>query len=161
MDRLLLATTALLLLSAGCTTYNSPVTQPTEHAPSTASFESTGTPCSGELQVSFWGLNEESFWASDVVRVTYTIPANESVLLVTYVDGNVSGVDTPGSAGVHADGATLELDAAYSGAHQLQVVAYDDVNENDRLDVGTDRPCLDEGEIVQAGPTEIDYSRFE
>ncbi len=161
MRRLLLATIALVVLSAGCTTYTGPVSKTTEQSPATATFESAGTPCSEELQVSFWGLNEKAHWDSDTVRVAYTVPANESVLLVSYVDGAVSGVESSDSEGVHADGATLELDSAYSETHEVQVVIYDDVNGNGQLDGDTDRPCLNDGEIVQAGPKEIDYSRFE
>lgn len=159
MRRELIAVTALIILIAGCNTGGVPSSPTTTVSPATQDFRSSGVPCSDELEIGFWGLNEEQFWDQDVVRVTYTIPSNLDVLLVTYVDGTVSGVDSPNS-GDHADGASLELNSTYSGKHIVRVIVFEDNNENRILDANTDSPCLNDGDVVQAGPKEIDFSRF-
>lgn len=155
-----LAATALLILTAGCTTVSGPSAPTTTESPTKEDFTSSGVSCSDDLWIEFWRLNEEQFWEQDVVRVTYTVPSNTSILFVTYVDGAVSGVDSPASPGEHADGAIFELDSAYSGKHTVQVVVFQDTNDNGQYDTDADSPCLNDDEVVQAGPRVIDFNGY-
>jgi len=164
---------ALLVLLAGCATTSGPGSEPgASPAESTIATTETdgppptpvpdllgeGVPCDDGLFVSLWGVNE-GFWEPDEVRTAYTLPQNTSILWVTYVDGSVRGVKhhTEAEGGFTVDGASHQLNESFTGDHVVRVVGYDDANDNGRFDRGTDRPCLDGGEVVRAGPDVVDF----
>lgn len=135
------------------------------HSPATpiAELPSSGIQCDDSLSLSFWGLNDARFWTQDSVRVGYSLPPNTSVILVTYIDGSVSGVTyrnvTTSSGGVNADGDMLQLDTRLTGKHVVRTVVHHDQNDDGQFEPGTDLPCLVDGEVVEAGPVEIDFSQ--
>lgn len=159
----------VLVLSAGCvadTPETSPTTGPASPTgtpdPATATL-SPGVACDSDLWVEFWGLSDDSLWRSDAVRVGYYLPPNTSVLFVTYVDGDIAGTTYEHNGyddGFNADGARLDLEQTYDGEHRVQVVAYEDTNDSEAFERGVDQPCRADGELVQAGPTVVDFSRF-
>lgn len=141
-----------------------PTVEPTPRSDPTpvADLASAGTECN-EVSVSFWGLNEESFWTQDTVRAGYYLPANTSILLVTFVDGTVQGVsfqNNPSDDGINSDGAKLDLETSLSETHVIRTVVYQDTNGDRQFEKGVDMPCHDDGEVVQAGPARVNFSRF-
>lgn len=103
-------------------------------------------------------------WTQRSVRVSYTLPANTSVFLLAYVDGEPAGVSFDADYGTgryHVDGFGFDLERAFTGSHLVQVVVYTDENENGQFDSGVDSPCLVDGEVLQAGPTRLNYTRYE
>lgn len=159
----------VLVVSAGCVA-NVPDTSPTTDSASqtgppdlTTASLSPGITCDSDLWVEFWGLNQDDFWSSDTARIGYYLPANTSVLFVTYVDGDVAGTTYEHNRyddGFNADGAKLDLEDTYEGKHTVQVVAYRDTNGSETFEKGVDEPCRADGALVQAGPTVVDFSRF-
>jgi hypothetical protein len=127
------------------------------------SLASSGTPCTEDLWIDFWRpQNDKGGWTQNSVRVSYTLPANTSIFLVTYVDGSVAGVSFDadfGDNGYHVDGFGVDLNRSLSGVHLVQVVVYTDENENGQFDRGTDHPCLVDGTVLQAGGT-LDFSDY-
>lgn len=158
MRHIVIAGAALLVLTAGCV---SPGGQQTATPAPTPDLE-PGVECPAGLTVGFYGAGGESFWEPDVIRLGHSIPANTSFLSVAYVDGSVAGAKYNPShdEAVADDGSPVRLNDSYSGRHTVLVVVYSDENENEQFDAGTDRPCLADGEVVQAGPRVVDFDRF-
>jgi hypothetical protein len=148
----------VLILSAGC--LGGGGTQ-TTFEPTTADI-SSGVACDDGLWVSFWGLSQESFWEPDSVRTGYSLPEDTEVLFVAYVDGEVAGTEYERArdGGRVVDGGGVSLNTAYDGKHTVQVVAYEDTNDSEAFENGVDEPCRADGELVQAGPEIVDFSRF-
>lgn len=146
-----------------------PTTGPTTTSPGTTqpSFLAPAVECSGDEWVAFWGLGENSrqrFWEPDVARVGYTVPGDQTVFFVAYVDGEVAGVEDvyyEGNGSVTADGARVRLDEPLSGVHTIRVVAHQDSDGDGEFDAGTDRPCKNDGEVVQTGVERLNFSELE
>lgn len=154
------------VLTAGCISgvpggFGGSPTPPPEPTPVVA-LTDTATACDDALSIAFWGLSGENFWSQDTVRVGYRLPANTSVLLVTYIDGTVQDVTsrTTDDSATHADGDELTLDGRFSGTHVVRTVVYRDTNRDGQLQQDVDAPCTADGELVQAGPTRVDFDRF-
>lgn len=113
--------------------------------------------------VALYALSEPGFWAPDAVRYGAYVPPNGTTFYVAHVDGEVAGVDgvtNEYADGLNLDGGEIALDRAYEGRHTVRVVAYRDVDEDGSFDRASDRACTDEGELVQSGYYEVDFSRF-
>lgn len=113
--------------------------------------------------VALYALSEPGLWAPDAVRYGAYVPPNGTTFYVAYVDGEVAGVDAVENEyddGLNVDGGEIALDRAYEGRHTVRVVVYRDVDENGTFDPATDRACTNEGELVQSGYYEVDFSRF-
>jgi len=169
---------ASLLLVAGCvsgtglgqeaTPTSSRTDSPTPTATPTPTPTVTPQPTDTDCPrwVSFYGLGGpgDAGWAPDRVAIGYTVPADASVFFVAFEDATVVGtthVTTEGlDYGVTADGDGIDLDAPMNGSHVIRVRAFADTDGNGEFDVGTDRPCRDGGEAVEAGPRRIDFDRF-
>lgn len=122
---------------------------------------SNATACHQRLSVSFWG--DDTHWEPDLARMYYTVPENTSIFFVAYVDGQVRGVksvDRTDQEGIVLDGASISLNASFSGPHTVQIVAYTDTDRNGQFTPQTDRPCLVDGELAQADPQIFNFSRF-
>lgn len=162
----------VLLLIAGCvsspiapgaTDTSSPtVTPSSEPTPDTA----TPTPVSTETcpsSLSFWDPHGDQGegWSSDLIRVTHSsYQPGKQVFIAAYAGNALLGVGE-GRAAVHDWTPEIELQESLDGNHTIQAVAYVDTNENMAFDRGTDRPCQYNGERVQAGPTEFNFSSFD
>lgn len=156
---------ALLIILAGCISHASPV-GPTHQTP----MSTHTSPESGDCArwVSFYGLSgpAQSTWAPDRVSIGYTLPGDVSMLFVAFDgDGTVLGTEyetTEGyEHGVTADGAGIQLDEPLEGTHVINVVAYNDINDNEQFDMGTDQRCEDEDGVIETGPKQINFSQFE
>lgn len=127
------------------------------------SLASTGAPCNEDLWIGVWRpQNDKGGWTQSTVRVSYTLPANTSIFLVTYVDGSLADVSFRadlGDSGYHVDGFGVDLNRSLSGVHLVQVVVYTDENETGQFDRSTDHPCLVDGTVLQAGGT-LDFSDY-
>ncbi|WP_436907851.1 hypothetical protein [Halosimplex marinum] len=141
-----------------------PTRTPTPVAATPVPLRAAGRPCDEDLWIDFWRpQNDTGGWTASNVRVSYTLPANTSIFLVAYVDGRVAGVSFDadyGSDHYHVDGFGFDLDRAFTGPHLVQVAVYTDSNGNGRFDRGVDSPCLVDGEVLQAGPAHLNYSRY-
>lgn len=157
----------IVATSAGCLASTGPAGTPTSAAsptPASVGFAASGTSCGVGGWVSFYGLEgEPPLWEPDTVRIGFELEANASALFAAFVDGTVRGVmyahnDADGP--IADDGSPIELDASFSGVHDVQVVAYSDEDGDEALERGVDRPCLVDGEVVAAGPRRADFDRF-
>jgi hypothetical protein len=180
--RLVSALVVALVLVSGCASGGQPAvssdpsTGPTDAAGEAASdlgtprpeptsaveFATSGVPCDVSW-VALYATSTPHAWQPDVARVGFRVPRNRSFLAVVFVDGTPAGAAYANSTrlgGVSVDGASVELDSAYSDEHVVSIVAYDDANGNGRFDRGTDPPCLDEGGVVRSDPTRLNFSRF-
>lgn len=132
--------------------------------PAVFDLRSAGTPCDEDLWLHFWGLvPDENHWESDVARTAYYVPANASFHLVTYVDGVQRGVyseNNPDAGNEVSDGTRHRLNASFSGRHVVRVVAYSDEDGKGEFERGTDAPCLVDGDVVQAGPQVVNFSKY-
>ena len=166
------------LVLAGCLgfppgdaeTTDSPVSETTETTPRPAVETPPPTDC-GDLGVSFYGIGggaQSRMWDHDVVRIGYTLPTDASVFFVAYEggtheNGTVLGVERDWNDGdypVAADGAPVELDAPLSGERTISVIAHADADGNGEFDRGEDPACLNDGELVRAGPSTFDFDEF-
>ncbi|MFC7098872.1 hypothetical protein [Halobaculum marinum] len=179
MSRALHLVVLCLLLTGGCLAPATGGDQPTATHTDTPAATPTGTPpatpadlglaaeavqCEGSVGLAFWGLGDPYFWSSDVVRVGYTVPANTSLLLVAYVDGEPHGTlatTNERNDTTNVDGATLLLDRAFDERHAVRVVRHADADGDGAFDPGADPPCRGADGVSQAGPTVIDFGRFE
>ncbi|WP_135363141.1 hypothetical protein [Halosimplex halophilum] len=95
--------------------------------------------------------------------MSFTIPSNRSLFLVTYVDGEVASTYFRADIGeevVTADGYPLDLRRSYSGTRAVQTVVYSDRNGNGEFDRDADGPCLVDGSVVQAGPERLNFTAY-
>ncbi|MDX1658972.1 MAG: hypothetical protein R3343_09150 [Nitriliruptorales bacterium] len=143
------------LLVAGCGT-SEPAAGPTD-------VEATSGGACAEATIGFWGFEGPAAqnWSNDALRLGYTLKGE--FILVAFEDEQVLGTDHVSISGDHAvsaDGAVLNLDEPLSGEHTVTVVVYADSNDNGSFDPDADRPCASDGDLVQAGPTTIDFDRF-
>ena len=162
----------LLLLLAGCVSSSGPTASPSDPTTtidetsddnSSLDLSSSGISCQETLSVSFWGRNDPGLWDQNTVRVGYTVPPNTSFFVVTYVDGSIEGVtyeNNTANSAVATDGAELHLDSKFSGKHTVQVVVHSDQDGNGEFNEEIDHACLANGEVVQAGPEQIDFNSF-
>ncbi len=140
--------------SPASTTAPTPYPEPTP----VTELASTEVTCDESLSVSFW-----NGWTQNSVRVSYYLPANTSILLVTYIDGTVQSATIRKNThddGIHADGDKLLLQNALSGVHTVRTVVYQDSNGDGQFEKGVDSPCQVAGEVVQAGPTRMNFSNI-
>lgn len=131
---------------------------------------SPNSPNSGDCArwVSFYGLSEpgQTTWAPDRVSIGYTLPGDASVLFVAFDgEGTVLGTEYESTKGyehgVTADGAGVQLEEPLEGNHVINVIAYNDVNDNELFDSGTDERCEDQDGVIETGPKNINFSQFE
>lgn len=156
---------AFLLILAGCIAHPSAV-GPTHQTP----MATHSSPESGDCAewVSYYGLSgpSQTTWAPDRVSIGYTLPGDVTVLFVAFAgDGTVLGAEYESTKGydhgVTADGDGIQLEEPLEGEHVINVVAYQDVNDNERFDMGTDERCEDENGVVETGAQTINFSRFD
>lgn len=62
---------------------------------------------------------------------------------------------------VTADGAEVELDEPLSGVHTIWVVDHVDSDGDGEFDAGTDRPCTNDGKLVQTEVERVNFSELE
>jgi hypothetical protein len=118
--------------------------------------------------VSFYGRSgpSQTTWAPDRVSIGYTLPGDVRVLFVAFTgDGTALGAEYASTEGydhgVTADGDGIQLEEPLEGEHVINVVAYRDVNDNERFDMGADERCEDESGVIETGPQSINFSRFD
>ncbi|WP_436910775.1 hypothetical protein [Halosimplex marinum] len=95
--------------------------------------------------------------------MSFTIPSNGSLFLVTYVDGDVASTHSRADIGrniVTADGYPIDLQRSYSGTRVVQTVVYSDRDGNGEFDRDADAPCVVDGEVVQAGPERLNFTAY-
>ncbi len=95
--------------------------------------------------------------------MSFTIPANTTLFLVAYVDGEVAGTSFHADTGdtiTTAEGFRVNLQRSYSGLHVVQTVVYSDQNENGEFDRDIDAPCTVNGSVVQAGPERMNFTAY-
>lgn len=156
---------AILILLAGCISHPSAV-GPTHQTP----MATHTSPESGDCAkwVSFYGLSgpSQTTWAPDRVSIGYTLPGGVSVLFVAFDgDGTVLGAEYESTKGydhgVTADGDGVQLEEPLEGEHVINVVAYNDVNNNEQFDMGTDERCEDDNGVIETGAQTINFSQFD
>lgn len=163
--------TVLLLLSvviSGCTAFSDSgmeSTPPESPDPPTETTTppdvlSSGVSCKDGLQVSLWGLSEPKFWGPDRIRTSYSVPSNMSILFVAVIDNSIAGVESEQTQNMSTtvDGGNIQLREPLSGEHRVEVVIFNDSNNNKQLDSGVDKPCQN---AVNAGPQRINFTQFE
>jgi hypothetical protein len=143
---------------------HTPALTPTSTA-TPVSLASTGVPCDEDFWIGFWRPhNDMGGWTGSTVRVSYRLPANTDIFLVAYVDGEIAGVSFDadlGNGSYHVDGLGVDLRREFTGPHLVQVVVYTDRDLNRQFDPSTDRPCLTNGTVLQAGPSTLNFSQYE
>lgn len=174
-----LPTLFALLVLAGCvgfvpahgdTTTESSTARTTEPPPKTTVETPPPTDC-GTLWVAFYAVGtdvQNRLWDPDTISIGYTVPGNASVFFVAYENGTHENGTVLGAEhvehntgyGVTADGAPVELDRTLSGEHTVSVVAHADADGDDEFDRRVDPACLNDGELVQAGPSTFDFDEF-
>ena len=145
-----------------------PTTGPTTTPPTTQpSYLSPAVDCPGVEWVSFYAFSEHSrrdFWEPDTARIGYTIAGGTTVFFVAYVDGEVAGVEKTqfeSGGSVTSDGSKVVLDEPLSGVHSIRIVAHADVDGDGEFDAETDRPCRNDGDVVQTGVERLDFTELE
>ena len=97
---------------------------------------------------------------SNTLRLGYGLPANASVFFVAYENGTVIGVKhVITESSVAATGVTFSLKTQLSGEHTVNVVVYEDTNENGDFDPNVDTMCHNNGTVVQTGTETFDFNR--
>ncbi|MFC7196562.1 hypothetical protein ACFQL4_21180 [Halosimplex aquaticum] len=151
-------------LTPSVTDTETPTRTPTPVAATPVPLRAAAEPCDENLWIGFSDpQNSMGGWTQRSVRVSYTLPANTSIFLVAYVDGELAGTSFGADYGpgrYHVDGFGFDLDRSFTGPHLVQVVVYTDGNGNRRFDRGVGAPCLVDGEVAQAGPARLDYSQY-
>lgn len=168
-----------LVVLAGCvgfvpadgdTTTEGSTVQTTEPPPKTTVETPPPIDC-GDLWVSFYAVGgdvQDRIWDPDVIRIGYTLPTDASVFFVAYENGThengtVLGVEhdwNDGDYPIAADGASVELGRPLSGEHTVSVVAHADADGDGEFDRQVDPACLNDGELVRAGPSTFDFDEF-
>jgi hypothetical protein len=96
---------------------------------------------------------------SNTLRLGYGLPANASVFFVAYENGTVLGVKhITTESSVAATGVTFSLKTKLSGKHTVNVVVYEDTNENGAFDPNVDTICRDNGTMVQTGRETFNFN---
>lgn len=127
--------------------------------PSSSNHSPADAVCAGGTWVSFYALGEEQIWDADSVVVGFDLSAGAEVLLVAFENDSVLGVRSYSTErGVHVDGFRIPLETRLSGRHTIRVVMYGDVNRNGEFDPERDRPCRDEGDIIQTAQQSVNFS---
>ena len=143
-----------------------PTTGPTTTDPGTTlpSYLTPAVECPVSW-VGFYALTEyerRDFWEPDYARIGFTVSGPASFFFVVYRDGSRIGqrhVNVSGS--VTADGSKVPFDRPLSGFNTIRIVAHTDVDENGEFDPKIDRPCRNDGQVVQTRTATLDFSELE
>lgn len=145
---------------------SSPVdtTKASMDAATTATLSTTHSKC-GRASVSYSGLDDPvqmRAWDPNTLRLGYGLPANVSVFFVAYENDTILGVKhVTTNSSVAATGETFTLNTQLSGTHTVNVMLYEDTNENGDYDPNADSLCRRNGTAVQTGPRTFNFSEFD
>jgi hypothetical protein len=158
-QRVLLVSIVLLSVLSGCA--GSAPKNDMEISKSKATASTTHSQCE-TASISYSGSNDSvrtQTLDSNTLRLGYGLPANASVLFVAYENGTVLGVKhVTTESSVAATGVTFSLNTQLSGTHTVNVVVYEDTNENGDFDPNVDTICRHNGKTVQTGADRFNFS---